>query len=95
MGFNMRHNATFILVCVVLFLGGGVLRLDWSYSKNLHKKSAIEAVAADFIDNLQKLIDHCLSSEAGGYTPSDFPMANLTSKSLDTVLKKMNAVKGV
>jgi non-ribosomal peptide synthase protein (TIGR01720 family) len=75
-------------------ISGGVLRLEWTYSENVHRQRSIEAVAADFIDRLQKLIEHCLSPEAGAYTPSDFPLAGLTAKNLDRVLKKMSAAKG-
>jgi non-ribosomal peptide synthase protein (TIGR01720 family) len=51
---------------------GGQLRLEWTYSGNLHRRRTIERVAQEFIDALQGLINHCLSPDAGGYTASDF-----------------------
>jgi non-ribosomal peptide synthase protein (TIGR01720 family) len=59
------------------------LRLDWTYSRALHRRSTIEAVADGFVQALTELIDHCLSPDSGGYTPSDFPLAGLDEKSLE------------
>jgi hypothetical protein len=42
-----------------------------------------------YIEALQGLIAHCRSPEAGAYTPSDFPLAELDRKQLDKVLKKV------
>jgi non-ribosomal peptide synthase protein (TIGR01720 family) len=71
-------------------ISGGVLRLEWTYSENLHRQSTIEAVAADFIGSLQRLIDHCLSPEAGGYTPSDFPDVELNSQDVEALVLEIN-----
>jgi hypothetical protein len=35
------------------------------------------------------LIAHCLSPEAGGYTPSDFPDIDLSQDELDKLLTKI------
>ena len=61
----------------------GQLRLSWTYNQSLHAQSTIETLAATFLEKLQGLIDHCLSPEAGGYTPSDFPLAQLDQATLD------------
>ena len=71
-------------------ISGGVLRLEWTYSENVHRQRSIQAVAADFIDRLQRLIEHCLSPEAGGYTPSDFPDAGLNRKDLEELVFEIN-----
>jgi hypothetical protein len=41
------------------------------------------------LQSLRDLIAHCRSPEAGAYTPSDFPLAELDRKQLDKVLKKV------
>jgi amino acid adenylation domain-containing protein/non-ribosomal peptide synthase protein (TIGR01720 family) len=64
---------------------GGRLRVVWLYSESRHLRSTIEALGARFIEALRGLIAHCLSPEAGGYTPSDFPLARLQQRQLDRV----------
>jgi microcystin synthetase protein McyA len=36
------------------------------------------------------LIEHCLSPDAGGYTPSDFPVAQLNQQELDDILAEID-----
>ncbi|MEW9701479.1 amino acid adenylation domain-containing protein [Paenibacillus sp. SI8] len=64
----------------------GQLRIDWNYSESIHRRSTIERVANDFMDALKWLMEHCLSSHAGGYTPSDFEGVNLNQEELDRLL---------
>ncbi|BAY23353.1 amino acid adenylation domain protein [Calothrix sp. NIES-2100] len=69
---------------------GGQLRLDWTYSQNIHHPTTIERLAESFIQELRRLIAHCQSQEAGGYTPSDFPEAELSQPELDKLLAKIS-----
>ncbi|HAA31669.1 MAG TPA: non-ribosomal peptide synthetase, partial [Cyanobacteria bacterium UBA8553] len=55
------------------FVVGSQLRLDWIYSQAVHQQTTICSLAEDFLEALRSLIAHCQSSDAGGYTPSDFP----------------------
>jgi amino acid adenylation domain-containing protein/non-ribosomal peptide synthase protein (TIGR01720 family) len=71
------------LLDVIASVTGGQLQASWTYSENLHKPSTIEALAEAYITALQRLIAHCLSPEAGGYTPSDFPLANIGQDDLE------------
>jgi len=68
----------------------GQLRLDWTYSQNIHHPTTIEHLAESFIEALRRLIAHCQSQEAGGYTPSDFPEAELSQTELDKLLAKIS-----
>ncbi|MBW4649606.1 MAG: AMP-binding protein [Kastovskya adunca ATA6-11-RM4] len=67
----------------------GQLRLDWNYSENIHRRSTIESLAQSFVEALRDLITHCQSPEAGGYTPSDFPQMQFSSKELDELLAEL------
>ena len=69
---------------------GGQLRLNWTYSQNIHHPTTIERFAKSFIEALRLLIAHCQSKEAGGYTPSDFPEAELSQTELDKLLAKIS-----
>ncbi|MFH0901105.1 MAG: amino acid adenylation domain-containing protein, partial [Pseudomonadota bacterium] len=53
----------------------GRLSVHWRYGKSVHRRETVEAVAGQFVQALRELIAHCLEPEAGGYTPSDFPLA--------------------
>lgn len=64
----------------------GRLQVAWTYSETLHRPQTIETLARDYSEALRELIAHCLSPEAGGYTPSDFPEAGLSQDELDRVL---------
>jgi amino acid adenylation domain-containing protein/non-ribosomal peptide synthase protein (TIGR01720 family) len=71
-------------------VSGGRLRLYWSYSRNLHAPATIEHLADEYVEELRALIAHCVSPEAGGFTPSDFPDADLTQQELDDLLTEIN-----
>jgi amino acid adenylation domain-containing protein/non-ribosomal peptide synthase protein (TIGR01720 family) len=60
----------------------GRLRVDWNYSANLHAAETIERLAAGFRAELEGLTAHCLLPEAGGFSPSDFPLARLDREAL-------------
>ncbi|MGA9994161.1 MAG: amino acid adenylation domain-containing protein, partial [Pyrinomonadaceae bacterium] len=73
----------------------GELRLDWSYSSGLHDSATIERLAKTFAQALREIIEHCLSPGAGGYTPSDFPLAKLDQRKLDELLKTVVPVADI
>ncbi|HVG07740.1 MAG TPA: amino acid adenylation domain-containing protein, partial [Thermoanaerobaculia bacterium] len=59
------------------------LRVTWTYDPGRHLPATVERLARGFLDELGTLVEHCLSPEAGGYTPSDFPLAGLDQAALD------------
>jgi amino acid adenylation domain-containing protein/non-ribosomal peptide synthase protein (TIGR01720 family) len=65
---------------------GGTLQISWQYSTNLHRQETIERLAESFIAALESIVTHCMSPEAGGFTPSDFPEAALSQQELDKFL---------
>ncbi|ROM93494.1 non-ribosomal peptide synthetase [Pseudomonas brassicacearum] len=64
---------------------GGELLLRWTFSAERHDAQTISDLADAYLNELQSLIEHCLSEEAGGLTPSDFPLAQLTQMQLDAL----------
>jgi fengycin family lipopeptide synthetase B len=70
---------------------GGQLKFSWSFSENLHRRETIRHLAAQYVSTLETLIGHCLSSEVGGFTPSDFPLADLDQKQLDQLASILDA----
>jgi len=61
----------------------------WRYSSQAHRYETIAALAQRFIAALTGLIHHCLAPDAGGYTPSDFALAQLSQDELDEMLAQL------
>ncbi|WP_205314789.1 non-ribosomal peptide synthetase [Nonomuraea lactucae] len=66
----------------------GRMQFEWYYSGNLHREETVRRVAESYADALRRLIEHCLSPQAGGFTPSDFPLAGLDAESLAAIMKQ-------
>ena len=71
----------------------GRLRVGLTYSKNLHRRETIERFARGVLDALRWMITHCSEPDAGGFTPSDFPEANLTQDVLDELVGELDEYK--
>ncbi|HLL70296.1 MAG TPA: amino acid adenylation domain-containing protein [Pyrinomonadaceae bacterium] len=82
-----RRRHSLEITCGVI---GNQLRMDWTYSENLHQRATVERLAESFNAELRALIAHCRSPEAGGYTPSDFPLAELGQEQLDNVFARLD-----
>ena len=70
------------------------LELNWTYSTEIHRRDTIEKLAQYFVEALRGLITHCQSPEAGGYTPSDFPQAQVSQSELDSLIATINQNNG-
>ncbi len=64
----------------------GELRVVWNYSAARHSAATIERLARDYTALLGGLIAHCTAADAGGRTPSDFPLAGLDQRALDALV---------
>jgi non-ribosomal peptide synthase protein (TIGR01720 family) len=67
------------------------LRLVFAFSRNVHRRVTIERLSREVLRSLQALISHCLSPDAGGFTPSDFPLARLDVNKLGRLAEKLAA----
>ncbi|MET0399229.1 MAG: amino acid adenylation domain-containing protein [Longimicrobiaceae bacterium] len=74
---------------------GGRMELRIGYSAEVHRRETVERVAQWYGEELRALIAHCTSAEAGGYTPSDFPLAGLDQPALDALLGSGRGVEDV
>ncbi|WP_085715279.1 non-ribosomal peptide synthetase [Pseudomonas sp. B28(2017)] len=64
---------------------GGELVLRWTFSAERFDPSTIDELADAYLGELSSLIEHCLCDDAGGLTPSDFPLAQLNQTQLDAL----------
>ena len=62
---------------------GGELRMRWEYSGERYGREEMEAVARRYEEELEELIEHCVRGEGGGFTPSDFPLADTGEAELE------------
>src|SRR5262249_27859835 len=65
---------------------GGRLRMEWVSSEKEHPRERIAELANHYMEVLEELMAHCRSEGAGGYTPSDFPLAKLDQATLERVI---------
>ena len=63
------------LLDVIGVVADGQLQLSWTYSENVHEGAAIEWLASEMYAALRQIMAHCADPDAGGCTPSDFPLA--------------------
>jgi non-ribosomal peptide synthase protein (TIGR01720 family) len=68
---------------------GGRLSVRFTYNEQLHAAATIQSVSNEYMKALSALIEHCQSPEAGGFTPSDFPLINLNQAELDLALSEV------
>nr|QEO73881.1 AMP-dependent synthetase and ligase [uncultured bacterium] len=63
----------------------GELVLTWLYSGETHDERTVRGLADDMLAALREIVGHCASPDAGGRTPSDFPLAALTQDQVDRI----------
>ena len=74
---------------------GGELTLRWTFSEQRFSPATIERLAQAYQVELEALIAHCLGADAGGITPSDFPLARLDQAHLDALPLPFHAIEDV
>ena len=77
------------LLNIIGAVTGGELRLEWTYSENIHRRETIERLADGYLEELRTLIANSRSRDAASFSPSDFPQANLSQDELNKVLAKL------
>ncbi|MFE3784986.1 amino acid adenylation domain-containing protein, partial [Amycolatopsis sp. NPDC059090] len=65
----------------------GVLELTWSHAT---VGDTVESLAEQMLTALREIIAHCAEPEAGGRTPSDFPLAALDQPTVDRLVEGRN-----
>jgi len=71
------------------YVVGGELRMGWEYDSERYERTEMELVAARYKQELEELIAYCVSEEAGGFTPSDFPDAEFNQTELDNLMGQL------
>jgi amino acid adenylation domain-containing protein/FkbH-like protein/non-ribosomal peptide synthase protein (TIGR01720 family) len=74
---------------------GGRLEFECAYNPAVHDEKAVQRFAEEFSGALKELVAHCQQPDAGGRTPSDFPLAKVDQASLDRLLAEQRDVEDV
>ncbi|GAA0968406.1 non-ribosomal peptide synthase/polyketide synthase [Streptomyces rhizosphaericus] len=61
----------------------GELELTWLYSDRVHDTATVRGLADGMLTALREIVAHCDGPDAGGRTPSDFPLARLDQAAVD------------
>ncbi|MEA5617543.1 amino acid adenylation domain-containing protein [Cronbergia sp. UHCC 0137] len=77
------------LIEINSIITGGKLRCDWTYSQKLHQLQTITTLADNYQKILISLIQHCVTPDISGFTPSDFPQMDFTQDELDKLLAEL------
>ncbi|GAA2545417.1 MULTISPECIES: non-ribosomal peptide synthase/polyketide synthase [Streptomyces] len=64
----------------------GRLELGWTYPPAVYDESTVRALAEEMCAALREIAAHCARPDAGGRTPSDFPLAGLGQPELDRLV---------
>lgn len=67
----------------------GRLEAIFTYSENVHMRSTVETLGADFAAALRAILRGVGAPNAHGFTPSDFTGARLTQKELDRLISQL------
>ena len=74
-------------------IDGTRLRLHWTFDASVYPRATVERVAQAHAAALRRLVAHCRTAGAGGYTPSDFPLAGVDQAQLDAALAGRRGVE--
>ena len=77
------------------FVAGGQLRMDWTYSEEIHRRSTVENLAQRFAEALRAIALASQEPEAVGCTPSDFAefkWSQWTQNDLEDILSAIGKV---
>ncbi|HYN84431.1 MAG TPA: condensation domain-containing protein, partial [Pyrinomonadaceae bacterium] len=71
---------------IIASVARGRLAVSWTYSAEQFDAETVEGLASEFVESLRALVAHCAGGGAKGFTPSDFPEADLSQEELDDIL---------
>ncbi|MFE9450989.1 non-ribosomal peptide synthase/polyketide synthase [Streptomyces sp. NPDC006739] len=74
------------LLDVSAVVSDGELEITWHYSDQVHEADTVRGLADGMVSALTSITEHCARPDAGGRTPSDFPLARLDQAGVDRLV---------
>ena len=81
------------LLDVSAVVADGELQITWHYSDQVHEVDTVQGLADAMTAALAAIAEHCARPDAGGRTPSDFPLARLDQAGVDRLVGDGRAVE--
>ena len=83
------------LLDVMGLVADGQLELSWFYSHQIHDEVTVARLAEEVIEALHEIVAHCARPDAGGSTPSDFPLVRLDQSTVDLLVADGSGVEDI
>ncbi|HWO62050.1 MAG TPA: amino acid adenylation domain-containing protein, partial [Umezawaea sp.] len=83
---RVAHQTRAHLIELNGIVDGDELEFRWAYSANVHHARTVRGLAEAVLVALKEIVEHCGTPEAGGCTPSDFPLARLDQSTVDRIV---------
>ncbi|MER7895670.1 non-ribosomal peptide synthase/polyketide synthase [Streptomyces sp. NPDC096046] len=83
------------LLDVVARVENDQLEITWHYSGGRHREETVASLAEGMLRALEEIVAHCAAPQAGGRTPSDFPLARLDQPAVDRIVGDGRGVEDV
>ena len=71
------------------WIAGEKLQLNWIYDTKIYRSTTILELTNSYLNILKSLINQCNLSDFSGFTPSDFPDADLNQSELDEFITRL------
>ncbi|MEQ8172732.1 MAG: condensation domain-containing protein, partial [Candidatus Eremiobacterota bacterium] len=79
------RNSIINLLDINGFVSAGSLSMIFGYSCHIWEKEKLEHLASHFMESLKGIINHCIEPGRKHFTPSDFPLADVSQSFLDGI----------
>jgi amino acid adenylation domain-containing protein/non-ribosomal peptide synthase protein (TIGR01720 family) len=93
-GSSSQQNGLTHVLEVNIFIRHGQLLLNIDFSSTKINPTTVKDLVDHFTHRLEALIEHCLSPNAGGLTPSDVKLTNLNNEQFGKLSDLLNELDG-
>ena len=83
------RNSRGYLLEINAWIADGQLQVHWRYDSKIHRANTLETLTNRYLSTLKSLIAKCSDTDSGGFTPSDFPDADLSQHELDDFIGQL------
>jgi amino acid adenylation domain-containing protein/non-ribosomal peptide synthase protein (TIGR01720 family) len=83
------------LLDVVGSIQDGCLQLSWFYAPTMHQDTTVHTLAQAMLHALEEIIAHCAHPDAGGRSPSDFPLAHLDQTTVNRIAGNGQSIEDI
>jgi amino acid adenylation domain-containing protein/non-ribosomal peptide synthase protein (TIGR01720 family) len=78
---------------ILAVIAHGRLEVGWCYSSQMYAPRTIERLAADFLQNVRRLVAYCVQKGNASSIPADFAEARLDQSTLDALLSRLSGLQ--